>query len=141
MNSLLAAVLGVGDIGGKLPPPSQEVIAAINAAPLGSAENPIRAGGPAGQRAYLDRLRCPNGKPPHYKRIGNFGIGPYGTIIDGYSVICEKKQMVDSYPDMKTAVKDALRPNTQNKSTTLYLDMYHPDITEERAPEGFMIVN
>jgi outer membrane murein-binding lipoprotein Lpp len=32
--------------------------------PLGSEENPVLAQGPPGERAYLYRLRCPEGKPP-----------------------------------------------------------------------------
>ena len=41
--------------------------AAADAHPLGTLENPIRVGGPQGERAYLARLRCADGAAP---RIG-----------------------------------------------------------------------
>lgn len=57
--------------------------ATINAQPLGSKGNPVRALMPQGQQAYLNRLICPDGKTPSFRRIGNFGVGVYTTIIDG----------------------------------------------------------
>ena len=89
--------------------------AAINAVPLGSKGNPVRVHTPNGQRTYLARLICPSGSPPAFRRVGNFGLGVYGTIIDGYDVDCAgTKSMV-------------------------YMDMYHPDYIEKRAVPGFTI--
>lgn len=86
--------------------------------PLGSEENPIRAEMPPGQRAYLSRLRCSDGRAPRFARIGSFGAGPYGNILDGYDVVCE---------------------GAEPARTTLYLDMYHPGHVEPMAPPGFTI--
>lgn len=86
--------------------------------PLGSKENPIRAQMPAGQRSYLARLRCSDGNPPSFERVGNFGPGIYMSIIDGYAVQCASGVPEDQI---------------------LYLDMYHPGYEETRAPEGFGI--
>ena len=36
----------------------EQAIAAAGAHPLGTVENPIRVGGPEGERTYLARLRC-----------------------------------------------------------------------------------
>ena len=72
---------------------------------------------PSGQRAYLNRLRCPDGNAPAFHRIGNFGFGPYGTIIDGYSVRCR-----------------------DGSDTTIFMDMYHRGYVERRAVRGFTIV-
>ena len=37
------------------------LVAAADAHPLGTLENPVRVGGPDGERAYLARLRCADG--------------------------------------------------------------------------------
>jgi hypothetical protein len=84
---------------------------------LGSKENPVRCNMPRGERAYLNRLRCADNKAPAYHRIGSFGLGPYGNIIDGYNVKCEDKDPV-----------------------TVFMDMYHDHVEKEAVP-GFTIVN
>ncbi|HEV2801743.1 MAG TPA: hypothetical protein VGW12_14810 [Pyrinomonadaceae bacterium] len=84
---------------------------------LGSKSNPVRCSGPRGERAYLNRLRCANGKAPEFYRLGSYGTGPYGNILDGYSVKCA----------------DA-------KEVTVFMDMYHDHIEKEAVP-GFSIVN
>lgn len=84
---------------------------------LGSKGNPVRCSGPPGERAYLNRLRCSNGKAPKHFRIGSFSKGPYGHILDGYDVKCEEKD-----------------------SVIVYMDMYHDHVETEPVP-GFTIVN
>ena len=86
--------------------------------PLGAKENPVRADMPGGQRAYLNRLRCADGKRPTYARVGNFGLGVYQRIIDGYEVVCEG--------------------STPAKSM-IFMDMYHPGHKEPAAVPGFTI--
>ena len=83
---------------------------------LGSKENPVRAAGVAGQRSYLARLRCASGRPPLFQRTFSAGIGPFGRIMDAYSVSCgaERKEV--------------------------FLDMYH-DHVENRAIPGFTIAS
>lgn len=73
--------------------------------------------GPPGERAYLSRLRCSDGKAPKFNRIGSFGEGPHGHILDGYNVKCEEKDPV-----------------------TVFMDMYHDHIEKEAVP-GFTIFN
>jgi hypothetical protein len=85
---------------------------------LGSQNNPVRCEMPQGQRAYLSRLRCSDGKPPTYRRTGNFGMGVYGNIIDGYQVRCEGKEPV-----------------------MIFMDMYHEGYIEREAVPGFTIIN
>ena len=84
---------------------------------LGTKGNPVRCSGPPGERAYLNRLRCSDGKAPKYHRIGSYGLGPYGNILDGYNVKCEEKDPV-----------------------TVFMDMYHDHVEKEPVP-GFTIVN
>lgn len=96
----------------------EKLIEKAQAHPLGSKENPVRADMPGGQRAYLNRLRCANGQPPAFVRVGNFGRGPYERIIDGYEVTC--------------------KGSTPEKAM-IFIDMYHPGHKELAAVEGFTI--
>ena len=98
---------------------SDAIAARVARHPLGSAENPIRVYMPPGQRDYLSRLRCANGVAPTFQRRGSMGDGPYRKIIDGYQFEC---------------------PGSTPASGVIYMDMYHPDHVETRAPEGFTLV-
>ena len=86
--------------------------------PLGSEENPVRADMPRGQKAYLGRLRCADGKAPQYARTGSLGVGPFGRIVDAYEVTCE---------------------SSEPAKTTVVMDMYHPGYQEPKAVSGFTI--
>ena len=94
-------------------------IAAAAAHPLGSRHNPVRVEMPAGQHAYLRRLRCSDGRAPAFERLGNLGIGVYGNIIDGYRVSCG-----DAPPGR----------------VEVHMDMYHRGHVEHRPVPGFTIV-
>ncbi|MEM6750412.1 MAG: hypothetical protein AAF612_08075 [Planctomycetota bacterium] len=85
---------------------------------LGSPDNPIRTHEPAGQQAYLARLRNLQGNPPAYRRIGPYGVGPYGYILDAYELT---------------------NPDT-GETATLYLDMYHPGYREDRPIPGYQLL-
>jgi len=87
--------------------------------PLGSNANPVRASLPSGQHAYLSRLRCADGAPPSYFRVGNVGPGIYRTIVDAYSVSCK---------------------GDDPEKTTIYMDMYHGGHIEKAPVPGFDIV-
>ena len=84
---------------------------------LGSKENAVQCSGPPGERAYLNRLRCSDGKAPKYFRVGSFAPAQDGHILDGYNVKCEEKDPV-----------------------TVFMDMYH-DHVEKEPIAGFTIVN
>ena len=87
--------------------------------PLGSRDNPVRAHMPPGQHAYLRRLRCSDGRAPEFERMGNYGMGVYGNIIDGYRVDC-----------------GAAAPGR----VEVFMDMYHRGYVESRPIPGFAIV-
>jgi hypothetical protein len=109
---LMADALGV-------PLDGQELarrIAAAQAHPLGSRENPVRVSMPTGQREYLSRLRCSDGTAPSFARVRNYGVGVFGAIIDGYDIVC--------------ASGDPAR-------RIIYMDMYHPQHDETAAPPGY----
>ena len=95
-------------------------IAKAAQAPLGSRENPVRVSMPEGERGYLKRLHCSNGSAPGFSRQGSFGPGPFGSILDGYDVICAKGEP---------------------KRSTIFLDMYHPEHDEMVAPPGFTLAS
>ena len=95
---------------------SSNQLAEIEKHPLGSAENPVLSEGPPGERAYLIRLRRPEGRAPTFERNGSVGIGPYGAIMDVYNVACDAPAMHH-----------------------IYMDMYHPGHVEKRAVSGFTI--
>lgn len=114
MNSLMAALQADPAMSAS----QVERLAAASSEPLGAFENPVRANMPPGQRAYLRRLRCSDGQAPSFEREGNFGSGPYGSIVDGYRVDCG-----DAEPG----------------EVMVYMDMYHRHV-ENEAPPGFTII-
>lgn len=89
-----------------------------SAHPLGSSENPVRAEGPRGQRAYLSRLRCSDTSRPSFYRVGNVGPGIYRNIVDLYEVKCDGAEPTES---------------------KVYMDMYHSGHIETEAVPGFGI--
>lgn len=94
-------------------------VAAASVHPLGSSENPVRVGGPEGERAYIARLRCADGSRPRIGQRGSAGVGAFGTIVDSYPLDCG-----EAAPG----------------KIDLIMDMYHSEHREDRAPAGFTIV-
>jgi len=114
----LAERLGV--LGGRLKGARLEAaISRASGHPLGSKENPVRVSMPQGQHAYLRRLRCPDDRAPTFERVGNFGPGVFGSIIDGYRVTCGGE--------------------AEPAEHLIYMDMYHPDHIETAPPPGFTL--
>jgi hypothetical protein len=101
---------------------SDEAIAAAVAEaaahPLGTAKNPVRVGGPQGERAYIARLHCGDGSKPRVGPRRNAGVGAFGTIVDLYPLDCG------------TAAPGRFE---------LVMDMYHEEHVEGGAPAGFTI--
>ena len=97
----------------------ERAVKKASAYPLGSAENPVRAHMPQGQRAYLSRLRCSDTSRPSFGRAGNLGPGVYGNIVDLYIVSCA---------------------SGEPESAEIIMDMYHTGHVEAEAVEGFGIM-
>jgi hypothetical protein len=116
---LLAIVLGCSQssyyMSDPFQPKNHRNPKALKSAKLGEEMNSIRCEGPSGEREYLSRLICPDGSQPYFYRIGSFGYGPYGTMLDGYNVICG------------------------SDSITVFMDMYHRNFIEKKSIEGFQI--
>ncbi len=105
---------------GDAPDPDEmnAAIAAANAYPLGSKDNPVRVGGPEGAHAYIARLRCADGSLPRGGPRGAEGVGVFGSIVDGYPLDCA---------------------GAAPGKVLLIMDMYHEEHAEDRAPPGFTI--
>ena len=112
-RDVLAAV-GAGNTDAAL----AQAIAAAGAHPLGTLANPIRVAGPEGERAYLARLRCSDGRAPTIGTRAAAGIGAYGSLVDAYPLDCR---------------------GAAPGRVSLVLDRYHEENQEARAPAGFQI--
>ncbi|NJC35209.1 hypothetical protein GGR88_002723 [Sphingomonas jejuensis] len=88
------------------------------ASPLGTDLAPVKAEMPQGQHAYLNRLRCADGRAPRWNRRHNIGPGRDGHIIDLYDVDC-----------------GGAAPG----QVEIRMDMYHPGHIETRAVAGFTL--
>lgn len=91
------------------------LVAAAEAHPLGTAENPVRVGGPVGERTYLAHLRCAGGAAPQIGARREAGIGAFGSVVAAYEVRCGAD------------------------GNRIVFDMYHEEHVETRAPAGFTI--
>jgi hypothetical protein len=96
----------------------EAAFAAARAHPLGSVQNPVRVGGPEGERAYLARLRCADGSAPRIGAKGSAGVGAFGSVTNAFPLDC-----------------GAAGP----RQTSLVMDMYHSEHREDRAPPGFQL--
>jgi len=96
----------------------EQAIAAAGTHPLGTLANPIRVAGPEGERAYLARLRCSDGRAPAIGARSAAGVGAYGSLVDAWPVDC-----------------GAAAPGR----VSLVLDKYHEEHPESGAPAGFTI--
>ena len=91
------------------------LVAAAEAHPLGTVENPVRVGGPEGERAYLRRLRCAGGDAPMVGGRRSAGVGAFGSVVAAYEVGCGGARH------------------------SIVFDMYHEEHAETRAPAGFTL--
>lgn len=93
-----------------------QAIAAAAAHPLGTLANPVRVAGPEGERAYLARLRCADGRAPRVGAEAAAGVGAYGSLVHSFALDC-----------------GLAAPGRTN----LVIDRYHEENPESRAPAGF----
>lgn len=93
------------------------MIAAADAYPIGSLENPVRVGGPEGALAYIARLRCSDGTAPRPGAPVEGGPGGFGSLIHRFALDCGR-----ALPS----------------KATLFVDYYHEGHVEPRVPAGFV---
>ena len=82
---------------------------------LGTKDNPVRSNGADAQREYIESLDCENGAIPEYRRDPTEDIGPYGHMLDKYTLRCDG-DTVEMYE--------------------IYLDAYHDEL-DTRPVKGF----
>lgn len=93
----------------------RQLVAAADAHPLGTVENPVRVGGPEGEHAYLGRLVCADGSAPQLGSRREAGVGAFGSVVAAYDVTCGSARH------------------------QIVFDMYHEEHVETRAPAGFTL--
>ena len=93
----------------------RRLIAAAEAHPLGTVENPVRVAGPDGERAYLARLRCADGSAARIGRRSAAGIGAFGSVVAAFEVTCS------------------------GRTERIVFDMYQEEYVETRPPTGFTL--
>ncbi len=101
-------------------PAADPLVLAAAQHPLGSARNPVRVGGPEGERSYLVRLRCADGAAPRIGNRNSAGTGAFGSIVDVYPLDC-----------------GAAAPG----KTEIVMDKYHEEHRETNAPAGFTLAD
>ena len=96
---------------------------------------------PDGQRAYLARLVCEDGKVPRFKRLGSYG--PRHALPADRSV---SEQIADSKRDplapgeVDYHVVDGYELSCEASRRIVYLDMYHcHQPPPQTAPPGFTL--
>ena len=92
-------------------------IAAANAFPLGTLQNPIRVGGPNGARRYIAQLRCADGSTPSVGREIPGSVGVFGTLTTTFPLTCRSGAPVP-----------------------LVFDLYQEEYSETRPAPGFSLV-
>lgn len=93
-------------------------VMAAAAHPLGTLKNPVRVGGPKGERAYLARLRCADGSAPQVGARASAGVGAFGSVTNAYALDC-----------------GGAAPG----KIDVVMDLYHDEHAENRAPDGLTI--
>jgi hypothetical protein len=120
------------------PPPKEEVASMLGR----SKEEAINVCQPVGQRSYLMRLRCVDGKPPRFGRRGNVGRRnePKGDLSDEDLL----QQMDWSRPlgpgEVDYHIVDVYEVECTDTTHEIFMDMYHcADPRTKKAPSGFTI--
>jgi hypothetical protein len=94
-------------------------LAAAQAFPVGSLQNPIRVAGPEGERNWLARLRCADGSVPRVGAQRGGGTGAFGNVVDLAPVDC-----------------GAAAPGRAD----IFIDIYQEEYVREAPPAGFRLL-
>ena len=128
-----------------LPLWAQAAEAAPEAVTLGSSkQNAIEVCMPAGQRAYLARLRCDDGQAPTFQRSGSVGMRTaLPEQIEGESSEAYLHRVHEQRAGYGKDyhIVDVYRVACSQAVHSVYLDMYHCQAAApSQAPAGFSIV-
>ena len=127
--------------------------AVVASTPIGSTKQAaIEVCMPGGEREYLSRLRCEDGSPPNFERVGSYGSrNPLPEAKTGESGEEYAKRVSGSSSALRGAplkpgetdyhVVDCYRLSCKGIQSTLFMDMYHcAGKPLSVAPAGFSIV-
>jgi len=128
-------------------------VAPLAPAPGSTKASAIEVCMPPGERAYLSRLRCPDGSPPTYRRSGN--VGPRHEVPEQGAQESDEayhQRVWASAPTLQGAplgpgqldlhIIDVYQLSCGQAHASVYLDMYHcPDPRPMQAPPGFSVVS
>jgi hypothetical protein len=97
---------------------------------------------PSGERAYLDRLRCPGGARATYERKGGVGRRTKARTAqeekEATAQIRENRAPKPGGRDYH--MLDLYQVTCRDKTYDIYMDMYHCDgAATEKAPAGFTL--
>jgi hypothetical protein len=140
---LFAIVVGVP---GCVTPSASPTSAPVLSADLGEAKSTaIEVCKPFGERFYLDHLRCVDGSPPTYHRVGSFG--PRVAIPDNLTNeqktallkrIISGEPLAPGEPDHH--IIDGYEVSCVDSKRMIYMDMYHcHQPLPATAPNGFRL--
>lgn len=110
------------------------------AAPGSSKANAIEVCTAAGERKYLARLRCANGKPPVFRRAGN--VGNRNDASSAAARPASMKQMLRKLKPGETDlhIVDRYEVACGKVAVSIFLDMYHCGAKPPAvAPPGFTL--
>lgn len=110
--------------------------------PGSTKESAIEVCRPAGQRAYLSQLRCPDGNAPAFHRVGSVGERnptPKGSPeLDLMSIMNANRRLQPGEVDVHIVDRYELRCGAA--VSTVFLDMYHcGQPAPQVAPAGFKL--
>ena len=102
----------------------------------------IEVCGPKGERAYLTRLRCPDGKRSAFERRGSVGFR--NEVVTKEDEMAAQEQTMNDDPVRAGAkdfhMLDSYEVRCSDKKTELFLDMYHCTAGQPAsAPPGFTL--
>lgn len=106
-----------------------------------SKENAIEVCRPAGERAYLSQLRCPDGDVPEFDRIGSYGRRtqplPGAPSVGVTDSLRDPERRVQP-GEVDIHVIDGYRVVCDGEAYLVFLDMYHcGDPPTSVVPPGF----
>jgi hypothetical protein len=97
---------------------------------------------PDGEYAYLDRLRCADGRPALYERLGSVGFRNEPTTPEDEKAVGDQMGNAGPIPagQKDFHILDAYDVRCTVQKITLYMDLYHcPEATRQRVPSGFTL--
>jgi hypothetical protein len=95
---------------------------------------------PPGEQAFLKALRCPSGEAVEVRRIGSVGARAAAPSDSDPRLLQQMdpgRPLAPGEPDLH--IVDAFEARCPERTSTLFLDMYHCPAQPLGAPDGFTL--